>query len=442
MPDSGSASVELERLAGPVVALCRRPLRGLRAPGEPKVGNLVLKETELGPIGMEAAFRGQGFDIDRAGLRTSTFGEAVERYSIMDVDGRPTRRASVAELKSTGVPHLPPAQLLSLPPGVSRLGNLAHIPASGKKIQWVEGVDLATGTATLLPAIHCICFGNDPGNPLQDEGRWCIATSNGAATGPGPTEACLSGLYELLERDAFMLMWYHKLRFPYITWEPSSRLAHRAESILTGCRLDYRLIDLSEINEVPTVVGVVRGTVAGEVQYAVGGGSGGRLTDAVWRALREALSFYSMQRRDLLAIGVQDISPEQIRGFSEHGRYYTTVDNQRELEFLFEDRPSRTLPVDRYDRPGDSPQRELRRLVEHLSARRFDLYATDLTPPELAEAGLFTYKVVSPQLMPLDADHQARHLTNERLLNEPTRRGWRTDRPELADLNHAPHPFP
>ncbi|MGW9447120.1 hypothetical protein, partial [Bacillus mobilis] len=68
-------------------------------------------------------------------------------------------------------------------------------------------------------------------------------------------------------------------------------------------------------------------------------------------------------------------------------------------------------------------------------------YAVDLMPPDMP-LDLFSYKVVSPELIPLDSLHKYRHLNRERLLSEPTRRGWRPDRPEAGRLNRAPHPFP
>jgi ribosomal protein S12 methylthiotransferase accessory factor len=431
----------LERLVGRVVTLCRQPRHGLWAPGEPRMGCLSVQGSAAEPDFADASFRAWGYHADGDALRSSALGEAAERYSQMDVDDRGTRYASVAELEREGVPHISPARLLSLPPGTTRQGEFAEVPAAGRDIRWLEGVDLRTGGMILLPSIYCVFYKDCPESPLRDEGAWYWASSNGTATGTGPAEACLSGLFELLERDAFMLMWYHRLRFPYLVPDPSSRLAYRIGAALAGSRVEYRLIDLTEVHGVPTVVAAVRGSGVGGVLHGIGGGTAPTTAEAVWRAIKEAFSFYSMQRRGLFSEHRRTVRSDEVRNFPDHALYYMDAEHHGELAFLFEDRPARPVEDGPLGESGRLARRVLRGEVERLTARGIDLYAVDLTPPEMAQAGLFTYKVVSPQLIPIDVDHGSRHLGIERLLAEPTRRGWRPDRPGLADLNHAPHPF-
>ncbi|MGQ4267048.1 YcaO-like family protein [Nocardiopsis changdeensis] len=430
----------LERLVGRVVGLCRRPSHGLSAPGEPRMGCLSVQGRAAGPGLADPSFRGWGYHADRGALRASALGEAAERYSQMDVDDRGVRYASVADLEREGAAHVSPARLLSLPPGATRQGEFEEVPAHDRDIRWLEGTDLRTGGTVLLPSVYCVFHQDRPGSPVRDEGAWYWATSNGTAAGTSPVRACLGGLFELLERDAFMLMWYHRLRFTRLVPDPSSRLAYRIGAALAGSRVEYRLIDLTEVHGVPTVVAAVRGSGVGGVLYGIGGGTAGTLAGAAWHAVKEAFSFYAMQRRGLFAEHFRRIRRDQVRNFSDHALYYMDAAHQGELTFFFEDRPARPLE-EAPAAPGEPAGRVLRREVERLAARGIDLYAVDLTPPEMAQAGLFTYKVVSPQLVPIDVDHRSRHLGNERLLAEPTRRGWRPDRPALADLNHAPHPF-
>jgi ribosomal protein S12 methylthiotransferase accessory factor len=204
-------------------------------------------------------------------------------------------------------------------------------------------------------------------------------------------------------------------------------------------RIEVRFIDLTEVHGVPVVVGVARGRLPGRDVYAVGGGSALDLPTAVWKAARELAAFYASARRDV-AVGADRPAPEAVTTFIDHRRYYGDPAQHHELGFLFEDRAWATVPV-LWPDPPTSPAGELRRLSRLLRERRIRTYALDLTPGE-APLDLFCYKVVSPELIPLDFDHRARHVNKERLLAEPTRRGWRPDRPALEELNHAPHPFP
>ncbi|MGW9447119.1 YcaO-like family protein, partial [Bacillus mobilis] len=329
----------LERLAGRVAGLCRRPTHGLWAPGEPRMGCLSVQGSAAEPDRVDPSFRSWGYHTDGDVLRASALGEAAERYSQMDVDDRNPRYATVAELEREAVPHVSPARLLSLPPGADRQGELAEVPAHDHPVRWLEGVDLRTGGTVLLPSVYCVFYPDQPGNPLQDEGAWYWATSNGTATGTVPAEACLSGLFELLERDAFMLLWYHRLRFPGLVPDPSSRLAHRIAAALAGTRVEYRLIDLTEVHGVPTVVAAVRGAGVGGVLHGVGAGAARTRDAAVWHAVKEAFSFYSMQRRGVFSETRGAIRSDQVRSFPDHALYYTDPGHHGKLAFLFEDRP-------------------------------------------------------------------------------------------------------
>jgi ribosomal protein S12 methylthiotransferase accessory factor len=73
-------------------------------------------------------------------------------------------------------------------------------PTGNETIRWVEGVDLHTESAVSLPA----AFVHYP--PETERFRPAITTGLGLSN--GGCGAVLSGLYEVLERDATMLAWY------------------------------------------------------------------------------------------------------------------------------------------------------------------------------------------------------------------------------------------
>jgi len=430
------------RLAGRFVSVCGTIMDALRAPGEPSLACLVVDETNAAPIGRNAPYSGRGFGVAREETAATAMGEAFERYSLLGLDDELTGRASVAELTRQAVPHLSPARLLGLADG-GRQGAFAPIPTLEQPMLWVESSHLVTGVRTLVPARYCMMIDETESGRAANEGHWYRATSNGAATATTPERACLGGTFELLERDAFMLMWYHRLRFPFLTVAPPSRLGRRVAAAVGSARLELRLIDLSEVHDVPVVIGAVRGDVGGDTQIGIGGGADTTLAEAAWKAAKEAIAFYAWQRKQIARGTVRAVNThEEVRDFMEHAMYYMDRDNQRQLDFLFDDPPTRRPPVpERADLTGPYAT-VLSRLVRHLHGRGIDLYAVDLTPRGAAALGLCTYKVLSPDLIPLDCDHESRHLSQERLRTEPLRRGWRLDDQGIEGLNHVPHPFP
>lgn len=436
----------LEHLSGPFVSLAGRAAAARYAPGEPAMGRFLIgSPTDSEPLGGHGShYAGVGRGIRPDEALAAAVGEALERYSLRDLDDSRISQASAKQLSMRGRPHIAPSRLAPVldfqeEPTV----RLAPPPAEDQPMLWVSSIDLVAGREVLLPAQYCVNVDHSPAyRAPHDERPWYFATSNGTATGTSPASACLAGLLELLERDAFMLMWYHRLRFPLLQVEPTSRLGCRLAAVFGRSRLELRLIDMTDVHEVPVVIAAVRGRVGDQALYALGGGASMRLDDAIWKAGKEVAGIYSWARQQLADGDTHGLRPEQIWSFGDHLRYYADPDHQDELGFLFEDRPTRSAESVQGGTSNEETPRALRRLSARLRGDGIELYAVDITPADMPPIGLCVYKVVSPQLIPLDYNHQARHLGHERLRREPTRRGWRPDEPSLADLNHAPHPFP
>lgn len=435
----------LEHLTGPFVSLAGPIVELQYAPGEASMGCLTAGSTDASPLVGHGSYTGRGFGIHREETAAAAIGEVFERYSLLDVGDSRTCRASIKELSQRSKRHVRPsrfAPLLEPRVGVDMSAALSAAPADDQQVLWSRSIDLVTGEEVLLPARYCMMFGHGSDDRAVEEGHWYCATSNGAAAGSSPASACLAGLLELLERDALMLMWYHRLRFPFLRVDPASRLGQRIGAAIGASRLELRVIDLTEVHNVPAVVAVARGRVDRRVLSGVGAAAAIRLDVAIWKAVKEAASFHSWQRRQLAREGVRRLQPDQVRNFRDHLLYYMDAEHQGELGFLFEDRPTRAMKAVQGTALDEPDILTLRRLARQLRDESIDIYAVDLTPADAPAFGLYAYKVASPQLIPLDCDHRARHLAHERLLREPTRRGWRTDEPRLADLNHAPHPLP
>ena len=85
------------------------------------------------------------------------------------------------------------------------------------------------------------------------------ATSSGLACAATLEEAILVGLLELVERDAFMLVWHDRLSLPLLDWSGDEAIARIDERYFAPSRLRYSAVDLSVFFGVPTVLGVVHG---------------------------------------------------------------------------------------------------------------------------------------------------------------------------------------
>ncbi|GHC96690.1 hypothetical protein GCM10007079_49620 [Nocardiopsis terrae] len=86
--------------------------------------------------------------------------------------------------------------------------------------------------------------------------RFLYESSNGCAVGGTLAEAVLYGLFEVVERDAFLLAWYSRTRLRLIEGADDPDLLHLTD-LLTERGLRLRLYDLTSDLGVPTVMAVV-----------------------------------------------------------------------------------------------------------------------------------------------------------------------------------------
>ncbi|WP_166658728.1 YcaO-like family protein [Kribbella sp. VKM Ac-2571] len=385
--------------------------------------------------------------MDREQARLAALGEVFERYSLKIGDPSRISFGSTAELRQRGQRPIAPQAWKWYSEKQYRDGfGLGPPPDEEETIAWLPGFDLAQGQEVLVPADTCLfrTRNNRPYDARSQERSWpfwMATTSNGAACAADAFTACLSGLYELLERDAFMLMWYHRLSLPHVVLDPHSRAGRVAERMLAPARIEYRLIDLSFVHGIPTLIAIASRRVLDRMVYGFGGAAGGDPEATAVKALTEAAAGFDFLRMMTEADNVPTMTAGDVRDFLKHTYYYADPAHHDALEFMLEP-PARRSIAELPRGPQGSPVHRLRTLGRQLQAREIQTVAVDVTPVEGPSVGLVTYKVVSPHLVPLESDHNRRSLGHERLRCEPTRRGWRTGLPEWQELNHEPHPFP
>ncbi|WP_433624111.1 YcaO-like family protein [Halomicrococcus sp. NG-SE-24] len=252
-------------------------------------------------------------------------------------------------------------------------------PAAATECAWVPGRNLATGEPVTLPA-EFVQF--PPTEP-----RFKPPITTGLGLGNSTTEALLSGLYEVVERDATMLSWYS-------TFDPLGldvddegfrTLASRARAE----DLSVTPLLVTQDVDVPVVaVAVHRGDDAEWPRFAVGSGANLAPAAAARSALAEALQNWqelSMMGREAAADAEGAIA-----------RYADFPAAARE----FVD-PETTVPSDRVgvDDPPEGED-ELEAVVARANDA-FDVYGSRLTTRDVERLGFEAVRVLAPEAQPL-----------------------------------------
>jgi ribosomal protein S12 methylthiotransferase accessory factor len=377
---------------------------------------------------------GKGLTLAEA--QASALGEAVEHYAASSI---PTEHLLYASYEALDAPSLNPTDLVLYHP--EQYAELPYAPyADTTTLGWVEGHSLLTGSPLLVPAV-AVFLDYLPRAPEE----WiCPPTSTGLAAGPTLAEAMLSALYEVLERDAFIITWMNRLPAERVdpTTHPDPELVDLCQAYARrGVELRVYCLAVDHPCRVFLCLAVQDG---GDGWPAAVAGLGADLDPA--RAASKAI-LEAGQVRSPLQIQVRDpamraraerllADPRLVATLHDHALLYTHPGARGAFTFL---QRSPELVID-WSTPNSSVTDRLQLLAEHFRTQRGDVLYYDLTSSDLMELGLRTVRVIVPGFQPLHFGREPR-LGGRRLYELPRRLGISEvlARPEL--LNTDPHPL-
>ncbi len=368
--------------------------------------------------------------------RAAALGEAIERYSAAHLPDEGRVLSSAAEL---GAEAAPPERFALFHPLQHDAPGFPFRPFTREsRVRWTRGFALSNGAERWLPSQLVYLPIVSPG---ADEELIGYATSSGVACAATREEAILAALFELVERDAFMLVWRNRLSLPRLDWSRDRTIGPLDARYFAPTGLRYSAIDLSVFFGIPAALGVVHGN-PGELG-ALGVGAGcGPTVDVAWRkALAEAFAVHTHVRDALYERQELLTQPPEIRTFDDHIFHYGAEERAGAAAFLDASRELRPTG-DVAPLPGDHVRARIEEVVRRLEVRGVSAYAADVTAPDVRESGLSVMRAICPELCQLDVVDSARFLGGERLYRTAFEHGLAPRPYELIDLNPDPHPFP
>ena len=419
-PYTGVARVAGELMRGPddarvVTVSC------LLADGAPTVGHRVVDHA-----GSSAT------DVDTA--LVAALGETAERYAAAFVPESRLVRGSADRLGASAV--RPERFSLCHERQYAQPGFPLVPLRSDTELAWVDGISLPDGEPVLLPA-QLVFLEAPAGDP-----HVAVPTSSGLACGRTFDDAVLAGLLELVERDAFMLVWSNRLSLPLLDWRGDAGLVALDDRYFAGAGLRYAAVDCSCFLELPAVLGVVHGPPGEHGALGVGASAAATVGEAWWKALGEAFAVRRWARDSGFEHALDDpFSEWEIQSFEQHVLWWADPDRAARAAFL--DASPERRPVDEVAQlEGADAWSRVEAICRRLARRGLSAYAVDVTSPDIREAGLCVARAVVPELCALDVVHGIRYLGGRRLYDAPVVAGL-LERPlEVSELNPDPHPFP
>ncbi|HVQ07607.1 MAG TPA: TOMM precursor leader peptide-binding protein [Allosphingosinicella sp.] len=369
--------------------------------------------------------------------------EGIERFAGLRPRARRTTvRGRYSELEKVAVD--PRNFILHHPDQFDEPGFRFQPYSPDNVYHWVWAYSFRLAAPVLIP--EQLAYYALPAEDPLSSSRFVYETSNGCALGGTMAEAVLHGLFEVIERDAFLASWY--ARRPVARVDMSGVDDPLVRALLARCRAHEMHVEVLDIRAgLPTpafAVSIVNRTWEDHAALALAAGAHLDPVRALQGALVEGVSAFAdrdaakaaklpERGRELLA------HPDRVQSMVDHSDQCWPIEAIGTRDFIRSDAPDLDWRAC-FGAPGNGPVSvpdELAGLVGAVLEVARDVLVLDQSFEPFRASGLRCVKVLAPGLLPMTFGNQHRRISDERL------RALAPETPiDRRALGLLPHPFP
>lgn len=391
---------------------------------------------------------GSAYSLNTDDAISKAVGEMLERsmLSLSMLRKNDHFSATSNALRKKGRKFLPLASMVSFSPDQRKnILPVSDEALSSQTVFWIRGKEILTGEKVFLPEYLAFLISS---RVLREQGisRVREGNSNGSAGHFTRREAILSGIYELVERDSFLVFWLNAIAPPRIDID-ANQVKNEDLKTLLGMLERYRFeaIFLNTTTDVgiPSCACVLIDRSGVGPRVSVGGGAGFRIEQMLLSSLYEALAVsnaYSKRTPWALPEGEYHPFSDTSIGRNERLKLWQNPSMFQKIEpwlggpkqsiaEAFGNIPSFSRVAEEYEYTLDI----FRRL-----GKGYEVYVYDREHPVLRKLGYHVVKVIIPELVPLYLYEIHAPLGAKRLKSVPEKLGYTA----TNTWNPWPHPFP
>jgi ribosomal protein S12 methylthiotransferase accessory factor len=433
------------------------PITGLIQHLEERRGNMVLVHAPLPVPGTQTVHLEYGFGRATTAQHAKRIAvlEALERYAgFMPSGKRPTLRATYREL---GKQALNPQRLGLFSQEQYNQPDFPLQPFDEEKTYlWVWAYSFGQGRPLAIPEEFAY-YGTrlSRGRVHERESMLIYDLSNGCALGNCREEAILHALFELLERDAFLLTWYARLQPKRLNLASAQDFRiHELTEQIRAKGYEPWVFNTTREFGIPTVWAMAVSSCQKPERLNTVSAAGCHINpeQALFTALAEVSGMidygqaaYSVEREKALTLLTHS---EQVEKMHDHMLLYALPEAFDRLQFLFEQAEpaveiSEAFP-DYYTRtPTDNLTQDLQQCIDSILAQDLDVLVFDQTTQEQQHWGVNTVRVLIPGILPMMFGYQYRRITGCKRLERALGLQGEVSSTDLnKHINPWPHPFP
>jgi len=344
-------------------------------------------------------------------------------------------RATADQIKKYG-PHIAPERFAAFSAKQRKEDPRWKLEPSSVFL-WIRGTSLVTGKQTYVPA-QTVSAIHDAhifkGEPLIRH-----RNTTGLATWPTQAGARLAGALEVIEREAYMIMWLNQLTLPRISLTKIRARSTSLSELIDSCeryRLKIHVVQL--LTDAPAhAVCVVLEDQSGQApRFAVGLKAHRSLTNAIEKGIVEALRARRWHRHQTndgkrWSLGT---SPSEV-GHFDRVLYWGVAAHAKKLEFMIAGEEKDVVPA---AWESDTSEQHLQRITDWCRGSGYECVSVSLGTSKKNPTPWSIEMVVIPELQPTYLEEKSQQLGGERWKSVPQHFGIT---PRSAPFSDEPHPF-
>ncbi len=428
-------------LVDPKVGIIREVVELPVDDDEPEFFHYLSTACDTRPFGALRNFGNNGgVATNRYSALAKAVGEGIERYCSAFV---PYDDLVFAPHRDLGDAAVAPDEFALYLPEQFTAPSFSYRPFTPEvSVGWAAGTSLVTGQRRLVPAGMVYV----PYRHLRDGRDECVVQpiSTGLACGQSFTDAALSGLCEVVERDAFTITWQAMVSWPRVRPGTLPDVGRDLVRRFSDVDLDVEIVNITNDLGVPALMTLALGHRDTSPAVTVAAAADPSPETALVKSLEELAHTRKFARQCLDYLPAVPSEPAaghpEVRDQRHHLRFHCPREARSHSAFAYAARDRVDL-ADLEPCAATGGEAGLRAVVERVAARGYDVIAFDLTTADVGALGLTVVRVVVPGLHPLHMGHQNRALGGDRLYEVPQAFGHRGLRRGEPD-NPFPHPFP
>lgn len=277
------------------------------------------------------------------------------------------------------------------------------------KLSWVSGANLITNKSVYIPTQ--LVFLNH-----EDKTKLANPISTGAAFGFTSKSAIIRGIYEVIERDAYMT--FHLLkRRDAIRIDTMCLNEKKIDGIanqLNRHKLNLYVFNIANDLRIPTYLSLIVDRTRRGPAITIGTKSNMNEKLAIIGAIEESLHMrlYTRMIMYRLKQKLPYLHRSQVIDQRSRSLYWSRVNKIKELRHLLS---IPTADIKFRETKIYKEEEELNYLTSKLTEKGYKIYTVDISIPILSKLGCFVYKTIIPGLQPLNISEKSREIVEKRL---------------------------